>query len=198
MANHRKFAVTFEVLALNEAGTNGGFRYEREQDHGDTDIRLSSEVALGLSLLQSGDDAGKVRLAMDGDALIGVGENLESDMRIATMTHGVCDLPIGNDSTGAAYALNIGDLVVGALGSLQGVADADVDATTQMPGFVRPIDRTVADIGATVNQTAVNDVITDIENSLAELTRGMRAICISTRTPSASRTRNGTATIMFH
>ena len=198
MANHRKFSMTFEALALNDDADNGGFQYQRSQQHGDTDIRMSSQVALGLSLVRSGTNAGRVRLAPDGESLIGVGEDLSSDLRMSVMTHGTCELPIGNDSNGDPYSINIGDLVVGAVGSRRGIANADVDSDTQMPGFVRAIDRDIANIGATVNQGSVNTVITDIENSLTELTRGIRAICIGTRTPSASQTRNGAAIIMFH
>ena len=194
MANHRTFAMTFQALAADTPYTNGGFTYERTSKDGSELIQCTPKIPYACSL----DSEGRAVFAGEDEAIIGAPENLESDMRLAVMTSGVVEFPIGNaESGGAARTVTVGEPVVGAQGSAVGVADGDVTSSTQRRGFVKGIDRTIADIGSTVNQANVNTVVADLETALRDIARGARAICIGTRTAAESETRNGTAVVML-
>ena len=203
MANHRKYAITFTALNNSDLADSGGFTYNRTQKHGTTALKGTGNLPFAVSLVESGTHAGKARFAGDGEALMGVPENLESDYNLTVMISGVAELPIGNDASGVAYTVAIGEPVVGAVGSSQlshstaaNMRAGAVSSSTQRRGHVRGADRVVADAaGNSAGQ--INTMVADVENSLEEIAKGARAICIGTRTAAASETFNGTAIVLF-
>lgn len=188
---HRQYAITFAAAQTGQGNITdalGGVTYDRRSKRGMTAFASANyavPVSVGTFTINT-QTVQRSRVAGDGEALLGIVANLEENYDMAVITSGVNWLAIGNaTSGGTAQTPRIGEGVLGALGSARGVTNANVSATTQGRGFVRPPDATVAAIG-------------DVNTSLTESNRAARTMCLETVAATAGNgTRNGLARVLF-